>query len=175
MDIAELKNQIDYVQARIDEIDKKIINSEPDQKGYKELVDSYNKWIDRYDEMIDRLEHFDDVDIERKKLELEERRVNLEHDKLKISEQIEQDKVNVEVEKVRLEREKFAFETTDTKNKELMDLILRSADLGVKILVPLIGLKGTLTIARLAYTSDLDLKLCNGRIWGLLKLGSMKV
>ena len=168
MDRDELKNQIDYVQARIEEIDKKIINSEPDQKGYKELVDSYNKWIDRYDEMIDRFEHFDDVDIERKKLELEE-------EKITSLQQIEQDKVNLEQERLRLEREKFAYETTEAKNKELIDTILRSADLGVKILVPLIGLKGTLTIARLAYTSDLDLKLCNGRIWGLLKLGSMKV
>lgn len=142
-----LLDQIDFVQARIEEIDKKVINWKPEDKGYKELVDSYNKWIDRYNDLLDKLEHINDIDID--------------------------------VEKLKLEREKFIHDIEEQKRKEPIELIFRSADLGVKILAPILAITGTVAVAKLAYLNDTDLKLCNGRIFGqtrdLIKLATMKV
>ena len=63
--------------------------------------------------------------------------------------------------------------------KEIIDVILRSAELGAKVLIPVVGLVGTVAIAKLAYANDADLKLCNGRIFGsvreVLKLATMRL
>lgn len=165
MDKAILLDQIDYVQARIEEIDNKVINWKPEDKGYKELVDSYNKWIDRYDDLLDKLEHIDDFDVER--------------ERLTIQETIEQDKINLEQDKLRFEREKFTKDIEDQKKKETVEIIFRSADLGVKVLVPTLAIAGTWAVAKLSYMNDAELKLCNGRVAGnvkeLLRIATMKV
>ena len=172
MDKAILLDQIDYVQARIEEIDNKVINWKPEDKGYKELVDSYNKWIDRYDDLLDKLEHIDDFDVEREKIKLESER-------LTIQETIEQDKINLEQDKLRFEREKFTKDIEDQKKKETVEIIFRSADLGVKVLVPTLAIAGTWAVAKLSYMNDAELKLCNGRVAGnvkeLLRIATMKV
>ena len=170
MDMDFLKDQIDNALARAEEIDKKIINLEPDQKGYKELVDSYNKWIDTYKTMMDKFLHYDDPDVEVLKLELE-------REKLKIQQEIEQDKLNLDTEKVHLDREKFAYDVEQNKKRELIDIIFKSVDVGAKVLVPTLSLTGIIYVANLAYMNDADLKLCNGRIIGGVKdiLKIMKV
>lgn len=167
-----LLDQIDFVQARIEEIDSKVINWKPEDKGYKELLDSYNKWIDRYDVLLDRLEHIDDLDVERE-------RNNLDRDKLTIQETIEQDKIELEKEQLRLDREKFAYDIENQKKKEVVEIIFRSADLGVKVLIPTLAIAGTWAVAKLSYMNDAELKLCNGRVAGnvkeLLKIATMKI
>ena len=172
MDRKKLEDHIDFVQARIEEVDKRIINLNPDDKGYKESVDSYNKWIDRYHELLEKLEHLDDVDVEVRKLELEE-------EKQKAMEQIEQDKLNLAQEQLRLDREKFAHDVQDQKDKEIIEVVLRSADIGVKVLVPTLTLAGMISLAKFAYMNDEELKLCNGRIWigpkELLKMLNLKI
>ena len=45
MEREQLLDQIDFAQARIEEIEKVVINANPTEKGFKELVESYNKWI----------------------------------------------------------------------------------------------------------------------------------
>lgn len=168
MDVEILKDQIDFAQARIEEIEKQVINTEPDAKGYKELVEGYNKWIDRYNDLLNQLEHFNDVDIDRENLELEKEKL-----------QIEQDKINLEAERIRLDREKFAHDVEATKKHEAVDVIFRSAELGVKVAVPLIALAGTIAIAKLAYVNDTDMKLCDGRVFAgakdLIRLATMKI
>lgn len=157
----ELKNQIDYFQARIEELDKKIINGAPSEKGYKEMADAYNKFVDQYISLLDRLEHFDDADLEYEKL------------------QIEQDKINVESERIRLDREKFAHEIEVQKKQEVVDIVFRAGDLGAKLLVPALGSAAVIYVANLAYMNDSKLELCNGRIIGgvkdLLKIMTMRV
>lgn len=172
MDKAVLLDQIDFTQARIEEIEKQVLNYDPDKKAYSELMTSYNKWIDRYNTLMDKLEHFDDISVEAVKL-------NLERDKMTIQEQLEQDKLNLESEKLRFEREKFAKEIEDQKRKAPVDIIFKSAELGVKVLVPVCGLVGTIGLAKLAYMNDLNLQLCNGTVRScakdLLKIATTKV
>lgn len=162
MDLETLKNQIDYVQARIEEIDKQIINTNPSDKGYKELIDSYNKWIDRYDDLIEKLAHFGEDSEEKIKNELERL-------KIETNQEIETDKVNLEAERLRLDRERFAHEVECQNLNQKLDIIFRSADVGTKILVPTMGLIGVVYVAKLAYMNDAELKLCNGRIFGGVK------
>lgn len=174
MDESVLLDQLDFTQARIEEIEKQVINYNPDQKGYKELVDSYNKWIDRYNTLMDKVEHFDDVDIE-------ERKLAFEMEKFKVQQELEQDKLNLETVKAQLEREKFAYSVESDKigPKDIVDTSLKVGELGVKVAVPVIGLIGTVALAKIAYTNDLDLKLCNGRIWPsakeMLKIATGKI
>lgn len=210
MDEEKLLDQLDFAQARIEEIEKKVINWEPEKRGFKELVDSYNKWIDRYNELLETIQHIDDVDVEREKLELE--RVRIENEKAKIElekektnsmievekkkievdqariafekekfesmQEIEQDKVNLDTERLRLEREKFGHDVVAETRGEIIEVIFRSADIGVKLLVPTLAIAGTWAVAKLSYMNDADLKLCNGRVAGnvkeLLRIATMK-
>lgn len=167
-----LKEQIDYVQARIEEMDKLIINANPTEKGYKELVDSYNKWIDRYKELMDELKHFGEEDIEKAKLDFEK-------EKMRALDEIENDKIDLERERLRLDREKFAHDIEHQKGEELKEVIFMSAELMAKVAVPLVTVSAMVGVAKLSYAKDLDLELCNGRVMGtvkdLLKLATMKV
>lgn len=175
----KLLDNIDYVQARIEELDDIIIQARQTDKGYKEVIDVYNKWTDQYRELMTKLEHFDDADIEKEKLELEKMRLNLERDKQTIMQQIEQDKINVETEKLRLDREKFACEIEVRKRDEIKDIIFEAAEIGIKLAVPLIAVVGTIGVAKLSYMNEEEFKLCNGRVYGevkdLLKIVTMKV
>lgn len=150
MEREQLLDQIDFAQARIEEIERVLINANPTEKGFKELVESYNKWIDRYDELITREEHFDDEALESRKLDIEEMKVKVETEKL-------------EIEKKRIP----------------VDIALRVGELGIKVAVPIIGIVGTMAVAKLAYINDAELNLCNGRIFAsakeLIKLTTTKV
>ncbi len=157
-----LNDHIDFVQARIEEIEKQVINYDPDKKGYKELVDGYNKWIDRYHELLIERDQLEKDDIEMAKLELERER-------MKIDEEIERDKINLEEDKHRLDREKFAYEVEHQKGRELISDILEVAEITGKILVPIAGLTGVIYVANLAYMNDSKLELCNGRVMGCAK------
>lgn len=167
-----LTNQIDYVQARIEEIDRDIINTSPDAKGSKELIDSYNKWVDRYGELTDRLEHIDDIDIDQAKLALEEKRMEIE-------EEIERDKINLETEKLRFDREKFAYEIEHQKDRELIDDIFEAFGIAGKFAVPIASVTAVIYVANLAYMNDSKMELCNGRIIGgvkdLIKIMALKL
>lgn len=151
MEIKDLKNQVDWLQARIEEMDKLVINGNPSEKGYKETIDAYNKFVDRYCELVTRLEHFDDDDLEKVKLELE------------------QDKLNLDMEKLRLDREKFAYEVSQKKTDDVVNIVFRSADVGAKIAVPVISGYFAMKLAILAYTKNGDLELRDGTIWSLMK------
>ncbi len=168
----ELNNQIDWVQARIEETERLVINGNPSEKGYKELVDSYNKYIDRYNEFSTQLEHFDDVDIEQAKLDFEK-------EKFKSEQEIEHDKINLKAEEIRLDREKFAYDVEHQKSKELLSDILEVVEVTGKLLVPIAGITSVVYVANLAYINDSKLELCNGRIMGgvkdILKIIAMKV
>lgn len=172
MNIEELRNHIDFIQARIEETERLVINANPSDKGYKELVDSYNKYIDRYNELMTQLEHFDDVDIDKAKLDFEIER-------FKTEEEIERDKIDLDRERLRLDREKFAYDVEHQKSRELLSDILEVAEVTGKILVPIAGLTGVIYVANLAYMNDSKLELCNGRVIGgvkdLLKIITLKV
>lgn len=172
MDKEKLLDQLDYVQARIEELDELIINARQSDKGYKEVIDVYNKWTDRYNELLTTLEHFDDVDIEQEKLEFEK-------EKFKTTTEIEQDKINVESERIRLDREKFTHDIEIQKRNEIKDIIFEAAELGIKISVPLIAAAATISVAKLSYMNEEEFRLCNGRVYGgvkdLLKLVTLKV
>lgn len=156
-----LKNQIDYVQARIEEMDDKVINTDPSEKEFKGLIDNYNKWTDQYMILLDRLEHINDENLEREKLDLEkikvENQFKLEMEKLNRTEELEQDKLN-------LDRDKFAYEVKKNRWEKPVDIILKVGDIGARVAVPLIGMSVTTALATLAYMNDSELKLCNGRI-----------
>ena len=198
MDIEYLQNQLDWIQARMEEMDKLIINYDPEKKGYEEALKNLNKLTDRYDELLDRIEHFDDPDIEAEKLkleadkltvnetieqnklkleedklkvneEIEKNKLKLEEDKLKVNEEIEQNKINLDSEKVRLDREKFAFDVEQAKKHDVIDIIFRTGELGAKIAIPILGFMGVRYVANLSYMNDEEMKLCNGRIAGGVK------
>lgn len=190
MDIEYLQNQLDWIQARMEEMDKLIINYDPEKKGYEEALKNLNKLTDRYDELLDRIEHFDDPDIEAEKLKLEadkltvnetieQNKLKLEEDKLKVNEEIEQNKINLDSEKVRLDREKFAFDVEQAKKHDVIDIIFRTGELGAKIAIPILGFMGVRYVANLSYMNDEEMKLCNGRIAGgvkdMIKIMTMKV
>lgn len=183
MDKAILLDQLDWVQARIEEVERQVINYDPDGKGYKELVEGYNKLVDRYDKLLDSVEHFDDENLEDKQLriqkEIEDNKIALEREKLQTQEEIEQDKINLETEKLRLDREKFAYDTQNAPRKEIEDVIFKTVDIATRLAVPVIGFMGIRYVANLSYMNDAELKLCNGRIAGgvkdMLKVLTMKV
>lgn len=162
MDIEVLKDQIDFVQARIEEIERQVINYEPDKRGFKELVLVYNSLIDRYNELVTKLEHFDDEDIEKAKFEFEKERFQIE-------EEIERDKIEIDREKVRLDREKFAYDVEHQKSRELVSDILEVVEITGKLLVPIASLTGIVYVANLSYMNDSKLELCNGRVFGGVK------
>lgn len=167
-----LKNQLDYVQARIEEIDEKVINGNQGDKGYKEVIDSYNKWVDQYNVLLEKIDHVNDIDIDIAKLELDKER-------LQIEQEIEQEKNNLKAEEIRLEREKFAYDVEHQKKQDTVNEIFEVLEITGKLLVPIAGLTGVIYVANLAYMNDSKLELCNGRIMGgvkdLLKIMAMKV
>ena len=189
MDNTILLDQIDFAQARIEEIEKQVINTNPEQKGYKELVDSYNKWIDRYDNLMEKLET-GDVDIEYEKLKLEQAKLDFEKEKFRSQHELECAKRDIqeelETDKLNLERDKFSAEQMirlkESRRAAVrgpVDVSLKLLETGAKVAVPLIGLAGTMAVASLAYTNDSELKLCNGRIFAsakeLLKISTTKL
>ena len=165
MDKEILLDQLDWVQARIEEVERQVLNYPSDGKGYKELVEGYNKLVDRYDKLLDDVEHFDDESIEEKQL--------------RVQTEIENNKINLETEKLRLDREKFAYDTQNAPRKEIEDVIFRTVDIATRLAVPVIGFMGIRYVANLSYMNDAELKLCNGRIAGgvkdMLKVLTMKV
>lgn len=165
MDIENLRNQLDYAQARIEELDKIIINAEQTTKGYKEVIDVYNKWTDTYNDILSKIEHFNDVSLDEQKLELEKEKLNIEKSKI----EIEQDKINNETERIRLEREKFANEIEMQKRNEIEDIIFKTLDIGTKVSVPVIGGYFAMKLAVLAYTKNGELELRDGTIWALIR------
>lgn len=169
MDRTVLLNQIDFVQARIEEMDKLVINGNPAEKGFKEIMDNYNKWTDRYNELMVQLEKLDKEDLEKERLNLERDKFEFqkasevdknEIEKLKVSiqEELEQDKLN-------LERDRFAYEVKKSRLDKALDVGLKVGELGVRVAVPIIGVCGTIAVAKLSYINDAELKLCNGRIF----------
>lgn len=162
MDRDELLNQIDFAQARIEETERLIINFNPAEKGFKELVDSYNKWIDRYNEFMTQLDNFDKEDIEVQKL-------NLERYKIAVQEAIDKEKMDIDRAKLAFDQDKFEHDAKQEKWKEPVDIGLKAVELGVRVAVPIIGIAGTMALASLAYTNDAELKLCNGRIFASAK------
>ena len=186
MDIEILKNQLDWVQARMEDMDQVVINYDVKDKGYEEALKNLNKLTDRYDELLDRIEHFDDVNVDAEKVKLEAEKLKLEADKLTLeksriesNQELEQDKINLETEKLRLEREKFASDVEQAKKKETIDIIFKTSDVIVKLAVPILGFAGVRYVANLSYMNDEQMKLCNGRIAGgvkdMLKIMTMKV
>ena len=180
MDKEYLMNQIDYVQARAEELDKLILDASANNKGYKEAIDSYNKWVDRYSVLTDALLHFDDVNIEQAKLDFEKEKLkveqqietnklNAEKEKQTLMQEIEQDKINVETEKIRLEREKFANDVKVQLRSEIEQDIFETAELAVKIGVPVAVILAVVGVAKLSYTKEAELELCNGRVFGGIK------
>ena len=158
----QLRDHLDFVQARIEEIEKLVINFDPDQKGYKETVDAYNQWRDKYDELQNKVEHLDDVDIEIEKLKLEQA-------KIERAEEIEQDKLNLQQEQLRLDREKFVYETSAHKREAVIDNVLKGLELTGKIALPIIGMGAAVKMGKIAYINDMDMKLCNGNVRGAAK------
>ncbi len=179
MEREQLLDQIDFAQARIEEIEHVVINANPTEKGFKELIESYNKCIDRYDELITREEHFDDETLESRKLDIEEMKVKVETEKLEIEKKRIAALSYTESEKLEFERQKFDKEVGAAKWKDPVDIALRVGELGIKVAVPIIGIVGTMAVAKLAYINDAELKLCNGRIFAsakeLIKLTTTKV
>ena len=168
-----INNHLNFVQSRIEALEKQVLNCNPDMKGYKETVESYNKWQEKYDELENRLEHLNDVDVDLEKL-------NIERMKLERTEEIEQDKLNLAQEQLRLDREKFVYETEAHKREEFISNLFRTLELGGKIAIPVIGMGAAVKLAKISYINDLDMKLCNGNVRGaakeLLKMAlSMKV
>lgn len=176
MDKEKLNDQLDYAQARIEELDKIIINAEQTTKGYKEVIEVYNKWTDTYNDILSKIEHVDDpnldelkYELEKEKLDVEKAKVNLERDKQTIMQEIEQDKINNEAERIRLDREKFAHEVGVQTRNEIEDIIFKTLDIGTKVSVPIIGGYFAMKLAILAYTKNGELELRDGTIWALIK------
>lgn len=180
MDKEYLMDQIDYVQARQEELDKLILNAQADGKGYKEAIESYNKWVDRYIVLTDALLHLDDIDIEQEKLnfekeqlkvhkEIEFAKINADKDKQNLLQEIEQDKINNETERIRLDREKFANDVKVQKRGEIEQAIFETAGLAVKIGVPVAVILAVVGVSKLSYVKEAELELCNGRVYGGIK------
>ena len=162
MDKQFLSDQLDYVQARIEEIDEKVINNNPSDKGYKELIDSYNKWVDRYNELLIKIETIDDEDLDKRKLDIES-------DKNTILYEIEQRKIDLKREKFLFDREKFQNEVQTQKFDRTADIVFKTLDIGTKVSVPIIGGYFAMKLAILAYTKNGELELRDGTIWSLIK------
>ena len=154
MDRQLLQDALDFAATRVEELEETVKNTEASAKGYKELTEAYNKWTDRYNEIYCQLNDLDKVDVEYETLRLEQ-------------------------DKLRFEQEKFAYEKSTKSKDDLAKYIITGAEIGVKVLVPALMLIGTTALGKLAYAKDLDLSLCNGRVWNegtsLLKLATMKI
>lgn len=180
MDKEYLKDQIDYAQARIEELDKLLLNTESSTKGYKESIDAYNKWVDRHGELMSLLIHFDDIDIDKAKLDFEKEKLkvqqqiesdklDLERERQGIMQELEQDKINVETERLKLERERFAHDVQVQKRAEIEQAIYEVLELSVKIGVPVAVILAIVGVSKLAYVKEAQLELCNGRVYGGIK------
>lgn len=198
MDKEQLMDQLDYAQARIEELDDILINAKQTDKGYKEVIDVYNKWTDTYNDISTKIEHFDDPALDERKLEIEENRLqltleienlkaelerdrqkltleiegmrsNLERDHQTIMYEIEKDKINNEKERIQLDREKFAHDIEVQRRNEIEDIIFKTLDIGTKVSVPIIGGYFAMKLAILAYTKNGELELRDGTIWSLIK------
>ena len=154
MDRQLLQDALDFAGTRIEELEGAVKNADPSAKGYKELTEAYNKWTDRYNEIYCQLNELDKVDVEYETLKLEQ-------------------------DKLRFEREKFEYEKSAKGKDNLANYIITGVEIGAKVLVPVLMLIGTTALGKLAYAKDLDLSLCNGRVWNegtsLLKLATMKI
>lgn len=168
MDREMLDEQIAFVQKRIEEIDKGLAARSADEKGYKELVDSYNKWVDRYSELLEEPERWSEMDFDFAKLDFEREQLEFEREKS----QIERDRLE-------FEKEKFERESARQEQQDILNAIFECIGTAGKILVPVIGLAGVIYVANLSYMNDSKLELCNGRIMGttkdLFKILTMKV
>lgn len=154
MDRQLLQDELDFAGTRIEELEGEVKNTDASAKGYKELTEAYNKWTDRYNEIYSQLNELDKVDIEYETLKFEQ-------------------------EKFKFEKEKFEYEKSTKHKDDLAKYIITGAEIGARILVPALMLMGSIGIAKLSYAKDLDLSLCNGRVWGtkpdLMKLATMKI
>jgi len=154
MDRQLLQDALDFAGTRVEELEETVKNTDPSAKGYKELTEAYNKWTDRYNEIYCQLNELDKVDVEYETLRLEQ-------------------------DKLRFEQEKFKYEKSTKSKDDLANYIITGVEIGAKILVPVLMLMGTTALGKLAYAKDLDLSLCNGRVWNegtsLLKLATMKI
>ena len=156
--------QIDFAQKEVDKIGKKVMSIGPEEKGFKEITDSYNKWIDRLGELQNELVKLDEFDSERARLALENRRLDIEADKIAMEyERIQ--RTEAESRKNReFEERKFAYEKKKTIVKEPIDYILKGLEIGVKVFVPFTLLHGSMKMADMAYQNDLNFTLCNGNV-----------
>ena len=139
MDKELLQDQLEYISERIDSTEKAIKDYEPDKKGFKDLVEVLQKWTDLYNETLDKLQHADDMNLEVETFALE-------------------------IEKFIFEKDKFDYEKNCQKHKELVEMIFRGVETGIKIAIPCTFILGSFAMAKFSYMSDADLKLCNGRI-----------
>lgn len=153
-----LEQQITFVQNRIEQIDRALANCSADEKGYKELVDSYNKWVDRYSELLEEPDRWREVDFDFAKLEFE-------HEQL----EFEKEKSQIERDRLEFEKEKFEKESARQNEQDILNAILGGIGTAGKILVPVIGLAGVIYVANLSYMNDSKLELCNGRVMGTVK------
>ena len=150
MDKQTILDQITFVESRIKELEKEILQGASDEKGRKELIEGYNKWVDRFNELIDKLNNLGQPDLETETLRLEQERLEFE-------------------------KQKFEKEQKDLHRQEVEKMIFDGLELTVKIAVPVLTIGGALALAKLAYAKDSDLELCNGRIWGLLRFVTPKL
>jgi hypothetical protein len=122
-------------------------------KGYKDLTEAYNKWIDRYNEIYCELNELDKVNVEEETLKLEQERLQFEIDK-------------------------FNYEAETKKKDDIRNSVFSGVEIGAKVGISILMVLGTMALGKLAYEKDLDLSLCNGRIWSLkdvFKLATMKI
>ena len=154
MDRQLLQDALDFAATRVEELEETVKNTDPSAKGYKELTEAYNKWTDRYNEIYCQLNELDKVDIEYETLKMEQ-------------------------DKLRFEQEKFEYEKSTKSKDNLANYIITGVEIGAKVLVPVLMLMGATALGKLAYAKDLDLGLCDGRVWNegtsLLKLATMKI
>ena len=154
MDRQLLLDALDFAAMRVEELEETVKNTDPSAKGYKELTEAYNKWTDRYNEIYCQLNELDKVDVEYETLKFEQ-------------------------EKHQFEREKWEYEKSTKRKDDIAKYIITGAEIGARVLVPVLMLMGTTALGKLAYAKDLDLSLCNGRVWNegtsLMKLATMKI
>ena len=138
-----ITQESEFVKERIKELEIEILQTAGDEKGRKELIEGHNKWIDRLIELNDKLENLDKSDIEEETLKLE-------------------------YQKLQFEIQKFNIETELHRKELRKDVAFEVIDILVKVLIPILIIYVTMRIAELSYTNDQDLKLCDGRIWGVM-------
>lgn len=165
MDRQLLQDALDFAGTRIEELEETVKKADASAKGYKELTEAYNKWTDRYNEIYCQLNELDKVDIE--------------YETLKFEQEKHRETLKMEQDKLRFEQEKFEYEKSTKGKDDLANYIITGVEIGAKVLVPVLMLIGTTALGKLAYAKDLDLSLCNGRVWNegtsLMKLATMKI